>query len=145
MKIQYKNVSDKSELFLAPIPKWITHYGFILMLFVGSLLIFFSCIVKYPQTKTVTVLLTKKRAFTIMNYDTYKYISPHQNVVITLPIIGKLNGTIEGNTAQLTHNSVINNLAINSDKYSEFIKDSVYCQGEIIFNDFSLIERLINK
>jgi hypothetical protein len=145
MKNQYKIINDKSELFLAPIPKWITHYGFILMLFIGLLLLFFSFVIKYPETKNVTVLLTKRNAFVIMDFDTYKYITPHQNMKITVPIIGQLNATIEPDATQLTHNSVINNLSIKTDRYSGIIKDTVYCKGEITLNNFSLMERLINK
>ena len=145
MKIQYKNINDRSEFFLAPIPRWITHYGFILMLLVSFILVFFSFVIKYPETKSVTVFITKDNVFSLIDFSTYEKLTPNQSIYIDLPLVGRLNAKIDQNSAQLSHNFVLNKLDINPNKYKGLISDTVYCKGEITLSNFTLMERILNK
>lgn len=145
MNIQYKNIKDNSDFFLPPIPKWVTHCGFMSMVLIGLVLVLLVISVRYPEKSECTVLLTKTNAYTLIDFETYRYLEPNQIVVIKMPITGKVNGTVLNNTSVLMRDRVMTQLAIQPKDFPKNIIDTVFCKAEIAVGDRSILKAITKK
>lgn len=53
----------KEDLFSSPIPRWVTHYGFLVLVFLVCLLLIFSFLFKVPRVMKVDLILSDKSDF----------------------------------------------------------------------------------
>ena len=145
MSLSYKKIKDSSEYFLSPIPRWITHYGFVTLVAVALILLSLVSMIRYPEKRSIKVLLVKKSAFAIMDFDTYKFVGLTQDIEIEMPLTGKVHGNIVKSAAELTGNHAICSLMVRENDIPRNIRDSIYCAGEVILNDHTLLETILKK
>jgi hypothetical protein len=145
MTVVKKKINDDAELFLAPIPRWVTHYGFLFLLLLFLIIGALITIVRYPEKKDVTVILTKNGAYAMIDFDTYKILGPNQQITVDAPVIGKRTGRINMASTELSHDMAVSKLHLSSGFSSGLIRDTAWCKGEIILTDKPLFSRILNK
>lgn len=140
----YKSIDDnKTDIFLSEIPRWITHYGFLLTIMLLSLLIGTATFVKYPTTILLKVTITSKTVTTKIDFNSYQKLKSSQTISIFSPfssikgIISKSEAYAIGNEIHLPiilPDSVIQRLPF---------KDNLTCDGEIIIENKSILEKIL--
>jgi hypothetical protein len=145
---EYKKIDDKkTELFLEPIPRWITSYGFVTMLILASAIFLFSYFFELPRTLSVSVHLDKQTIFTVLTFDQSIHIIDGSAIYIKTPfqkapIIGKINKNgmwAEGNKVYIPvtiDQSILRDMAF---------KKELDCNGEILIDKASIFSKLFQN
>lgn len=144
----FKKIDDlKSDLFLNPIPKWITVFGFwgIIILFFG--LVSFSALFPYSNTILLDVSIKAKGAFVKTNFDNFSQFYEGQTISINIPTLEKpIDGILIKEKALINKNMIFipvsySQKSINSLRFT----DEIICKGTIITNKGSLLDKLLNS
>ena len=136
----YKAIDDKkTDIFLNPIPRWITHYSFAIIIILLGILIASALFIKYPTTLSLKVILTKDKAIAQTDFDTYKKLRSQQNILINNPFI-EINGTIKKQDGFAIDNVIFLPITINDSLLKKLpFKDKLTCQGEIRIENKSIL------
>ncbi len=146
----YKNLdNDQSELFLEPIPKWITHFGFTLIIFIFFLILVLSFKIKYPQSITIAVDINPDNSVVLKtDFSNYTFLKNHQKINIIYPFAQQqMEGTIDKNNSWGRGKYIYIPIELKSNRI--IMKKNKYIlstKGIIKINDYTLIERIfINR
>jgi len=144
----HKQIDDnKTELFLTPIPKWITTYGFIALLVFGLLIITFTYFFEIPDTVDLDVTLTRDKIYATCDFNILGRIKESNQVKIISPFTEEIiKGELLINDKWVKENLVfipINapNLRINLPPFEE----EILFEATVTLESSSLLFKIINK
>ncbi len=146
---EYKVVHDnKTELFLEPIPRWITSYGFLTMLVLAVLIVVSSYFFKIPRTLSTTVHLERQKAFTTLSFDESFLIRDTCTMIYikvplqSTPIIGKIRKSeIWAEGSKLYVPIFIDQAVLGALTF----KNELDCSGEILIDNTSLFQKVFTS
>jgi len=145
MSTNIKILDDRSDYFFGPIPLWITRRGFIAMIILFVTLLSAAVLIKVPEKKQMTVIVSRGAILAQTDHSTYELISPGQEIHFFLPSYGDLSGRIEKNHFYLSKKEVFLTVRPNRTIAPALIADTVYCQGELTLSNGSLLQKIFAK
>jgi hypothetical protein len=102
-----KNIKEHADYFLPEMPKWITHYGFALMIvlligFLGA-----ASLIEYSDNQRFDVILTKTSHTAKLDFTSYKKMKHGQPFMVSGPFQHSVRGYLEKKIVAAKDNYVI--------------------------------------
>ncbi|RMG31359.1 MAG: hypothetical protein D6730_01480 [Bacteroidetes bacterium] len=136
---------NKSEFFLEPIPRWITHFGFGLMVAIFLAILTFTAVVNHPRTIIMEVTVSPDSVIAEADFDVFQQITQGQKVAIRSPFSDlPIEGKAEVQKAWGNANKIYIPIEVNQQLIQNMpIRNKLLCKGEVILYDASLLEKII--
>ncbi len=140
----YKVIDDtKTDIFLNPIPRWITHYGFGAIIVLLVVLIGVATFIKYPTSIILTVTITKTTAAAQTDFETYQKLKSAQEISINTPFAQIKGMLIKSSGYAQNTQLVVPIIVVDSIIQKLPFKDKIVCKGEVTIENKSLLARII--
>jgi hypothetical protein len=143
----FKKIDDRSELFFSPIPRWITHTGFIILVCILLALVFASSYMRYPHTVKLPVILDGQKAYSHVSFTTFRALKQGAAISIDVPTSNvPLKGTLDINASVIEKDKMVVPVILNtSDLNSIRFRGEFHSRGEIVLENRSLLKKLLSR
>jgi hypothetical protein len=139
----YKIIDDKkTDIFLSPIPRWITHYGFGATIALLIVLFAAASFVKYPTTISLNVTIRKKSTTAEVDFETYQKLLPSQKIEISTPFVTITGITSKSKSYAINKSIIVPVIIADSTVQKLPFKDKIICEGKIVIENKSLLYRI---
>jgi hypothetical protein len=141
--MMYKAIDDqKTDIFLSPIPRWITHYGFGATIALLIVLFAAASFVKYPTTISLNVTIRKKSTTAEVDFETYQKLLPSQKIEISTPFVTITGITSKSKSYAINKSIIVPVIIADSTVQKLPFKDKIICEGKIVIENKSLLYRI---
>jgi hypothetical protein len=139
----YKAIDDqKTDIFLSPIPRWITHYGFGATIALLIVLFAVASFVKYPTTISLNITITKSKTTAEVDFETYRKLLPSQKIEINTPF-ATIEGIASKSNSYAFNNAIIMPVILPDTTVQKLpFKDKMICEGRVVVENKSLIWKI---
>ena len=145
MSFMYKIIEDsKNDLFLNPIPKWITFYGFWISVLLFLCLLILTINLKSPNTIQLDVVISKKQSYVKTDFETFSQLKYEQNIKINLPLNSTLiQCKLYKNKSWIERKTIYIPVCVqDSILKSVNFKNEINCKGSLILENKTLFENI---
>lgn len=145
---KYKIGDRNDESFLKPIPRWITVYGFVILIVLSILIVVIGFSFKVPRIIRLNVHITRDSIYTKSDFAQYEQIKNSAFIDIEVPL--KNNKVIRGrlifNKILIEGDNILIPITVNEKiPFSNPIKGEILCFGKVSFDDSPLISWYLKK
>jgi len=142
----YKVLKDnETEIFLDTIPRWITHFGFGLSVLIFIGLVITTSMISYPRTIELQVTMTAEKNIAVIDFSTFGLIADRQELTIHSPFGNAIQGVINKSEAWAEQDNMYIPVHIDASQKQQIkFKNEINCSAEIILDDLTLLEKLMD-
>jgi hypothetical protein len=142
----FKNIDDRADLFLTPIPKWITRYGFVSMILIVFGLVIFTSIVRFPQNIDIPVVIEKNRILAETDFSSFQNIYAGQKIRIEIPFLNtEIEGNLEKANAWVENRTIFVPIATQGSMGQIPFNTKLACQGHVTLENETLLKRIFER
>lgn len=139
-----KNVKEQSDYFLPEMPKWITHYGFVLMILLLIGFLSAASFIEYSDNQRFEVILTRDAHTARLDFPVYRKLKDQQEFMITGPFQHSVKGYLQKKIISAKDNYVIIPAVIPDAAVSQLpIDGQLKLTGSFRISKGSLLQNLV--
>jgi hypothetical protein len=139
-----KNIKNHSDYFLPAIPKWITHYGFALMIFLLIGFLGAASLIEYSDNQRFEVILTNDAQTARLDFSSYRRLKDQQPFIVSGPFQHAVKGYLQKKIISAKDNYVIIPAIIPDTVVSRLpIDGQLKLSGSFKVSKGSLLENLV--
>ena len=140
-----KDIKNQSDYFFPPIPRWVTHYGFgiMVLLLIGFLLA--ASQISYVDIQQFDVVLTKNSQTAKLDFNLYKKLKSRQPIMVDGPFQRPLKGYLQKQIIDAKDTYVIVPVVFSDTAINPLpITGQLLCKGSLRISRGSLLRNLVN-
>jgi hypothetical protein len=143
----YKNIEDKSEIFITPIPRKITHFGFRLIMLLTVIIAFMAATIKPVKHLTYPLTINAHERYIEMNIDDFGKIKNITKATLRLPFSDTtVQLYLDTKNTEIWRSKLHIPVVMDSTTLSDLkIRESLNYFAEINFYDQSLLQKAMNS
>jgi hypothetical protein len=143
----YKNIEDKSEIFITPIPRKITHFGFRFIILLTLVLVFMAASIKPSKQLTYPLTISMHEKYIEMNISDYEQIKSTSKATLRVPLSDTaIDIYLDKKNTEIWQNKLHIPVVIDSTVLSGLkIKGKMNYVAEINLNEQSLLQKAMRN
>lgn len=139
-----KNIKEHSDYFLPEMPKWITHYGFALMILLLIGFLSAANFIEYSDNQRFEIILTKNSHTARLDFPVYRKLKDKQQFTMSGPFQHAVTGYLQKKIVSAKDNYVIVPAIIPDAAVSQLpIDGQLKLSGYFKISKGSLLENLV--
>jgi hypothetical protein len=108
----FKPINERSDYFFPALPKWVTHYGFALMLALMALSLVAASFIRYSREVQVPVIVQSGEPFALLTFREFRDLPDSQILLLDGPFTHRVVGRIEKKIRYISGDHVASPLVI---------------------------------
>lgn len=141
-----KHIHNQADYFFPEMPKWITHYGFAIMILLLFGFLGAASLIDYSDNQRFQIIITNTSQTARLDFDVYRRLQHEQPITVNGPFQRPVSGYLQKRIIAAKDNYVIVPAVIlDTTLHLLPIDGQMTCEGSFKVSKGSLLENLVKS